>query len=203
MTKASPTGTKGVPRAAREQQILDVATDVFARAGFASASMVGIATAAGISKPLLYAYFGSKDGLYLATLTRIGDQLLAAVTAAMSEQPDLAGQPLAILDALFRTLEPQRQVWSVVFDPSAPHTGEAAHTVRRYRQRLHELALSSIRELLHAAGDDDPADASALADIWIASATALIDWWVARPEESAAAMTARAGRLITVLLGRS
>ena len=59
-------GTKGVPRADREQQIVSIAIDEFAEHGYAGASMLSIAGRAGISKPLVYQYFGSKDGLYAA-----------------------------------------------------------------------------------------------------------------------------------------
>src|SRR5262245_9101334 len=65
-------GTKGVPRADREQQILDAAVAGFGERGYAHASMAAIARRAGISKPLVYEYFGSKEGLYLACLRRAG-----------------------------------------------------------------------------------------------------------------------------------
>ena len=55
-----------MPRAEREQLILDVAGQVFARAGYHSASMDEIAARAEISKPMLYTYFGSMEGLYVA-----------------------------------------------------------------------------------------------------------------------------------------
>ena len=58
-------GTKGVPRADREQQILDAAVAEFGERGYAHASMAAIAQRAGMSKPLVYEYFGSKEGLYL------------------------------------------------------------------------------------------------------------------------------------------
>ena len=73
-------GTKGVPRADRTEQILAVAIDEFAERGYSGASMVTIATAAGISKPLIYQYFGSKDGLrktcddYIAGQAAVGNR---------------------------------------------------------------------------------------------------------------------------------
>src|SRR6185312_7553136 len=77
-------GTKGVPRADREQQILDAAVAEFGGSGYAHASMAAIARRAGISKPLIYEYFGSKDGLYLACLNRAGTHLVDRVAAAQS-----------------------------------------------------------------------------------------------------------------------
>jgi AcrR family transcriptional regulator len=49
-----------VPRERREREILGVAGTIFARAGYHSASMDEIADSAGVSKPMIYAYFGSK-----------------------------------------------------------------------------------------------------------------------------------------------
>ena len=69
-------GTKGVPRLDRETQILDIASEHFGTHGFAATSVAAVAAGAGISKPLVYSYFGSKEGLYEACLER-GGALLA------------------------------------------------------------------------------------------------------------------------------
>ncbi|MFE3029993.1 TetR/AcrR family transcriptional regulator, partial [Nocardia tengchongensis] len=65
-TITNTAGTKGVPRAEREAQILDVAAAEIARVGYAGLSLAVVAAEAGVSKPLVYSYFGTKDGLYLA-----------------------------------------------------------------------------------------------------------------------------------------
>src|SRR5205085_6392843 len=75
-------GTRGVPREQREQLILDVAGQVFARGGYHSASMDEIAQLADVSKPMLYAYFGSKEGLYAAYIDRTGRELLERLLKA-------------------------------------------------------------------------------------------------------------------------
>jgi TetR/AcrR family transcriptional regulator len=46
--------------------ILDVATRIFASRGFVGTSMRDISDASGVSKPLIYHHFGSKEGLYAA-----------------------------------------------------------------------------------------------------------------------------------------
>jgi AcrR family transcriptional regulator len=61
-----------MPREQREQLMLDAAGQVFARGGYHSASMDDIAELADVSKPLLYAYFDSKEGLYIAYINRTG-----------------------------------------------------------------------------------------------------------------------------------
>lgn len=61
---------KRLPRAVREQQMLDAAVKVFSRRGFHAASMDEIAEDAGISKPMVYAYLGTKEELFVACLHR-------------------------------------------------------------------------------------------------------------------------------------
>jgi TetR/AcrR family transcriptional regulator len=59
---------KGQIRQSNEAQILTAAEQVFAGAGFAGATMVAIAAAAGLPKANLHYYFGSKQELYRAVL---------------------------------------------------------------------------------------------------------------------------------------
>lgn len=74
--------TARLTAAARREQLLDVALDVFARHGYHETSMNGVADAAGITKPVLYQHFASKRELYLALIDEAGRRLLQAVTDA-------------------------------------------------------------------------------------------------------------------------
>ena len=66
-----------LPRAERERQVLDVAHARFAAHGYAAVTMDDVAAGAGVTKPLLYAYFGNKERLYLACMERAGDAMFA------------------------------------------------------------------------------------------------------------------------------
>jgi TetR/AcrR family transcriptional regulator len=57
-----------VPRHARRQQILDVASELFAQRGFAGTTTKRIAAAAGTSETVLFRHFPTKDSLYAAIL---------------------------------------------------------------------------------------------------------------------------------------
>jgi AcrR family transcriptional regulator len=72
-------------RPEREQQMLDVAEEVFAEHGYHGVSMDEIAERCGVSKPMLYEYFGSKDGLLRAAAARSRAALYAVTSAAMAE----------------------------------------------------------------------------------------------------------------------
>ena len=63
-------GTKRLPRAVREQQMLDAAVQMFSVNGYHETSMDAIAAQAEISKPMLYLYYGSKEELFGACLDR-------------------------------------------------------------------------------------------------------------------------------------
>lgn len=75
-------GTKRLPRAVREQQMLDAAVDVFSDRGFHETSMDAIAAKAAISKPMLYLYYGSKDELFAACIQREGLRFVEALAPA-------------------------------------------------------------------------------------------------------------------------
>jgi hypothetical protein len=64
-------------RAERERQILDAAVRVFSERGFQQASMDAVAKLVGVTKPVLYTHFGSKDGLLLACIARARAELSA------------------------------------------------------------------------------------------------------------------------------
>jgi AcrR family transcriptional regulator len=69
--------------AARRAQLLDVARAVFAERGFELAAMDEIAGRAGITKPIVYEHFGSKEGLYAAVVEREMDELVTRVSRAL------------------------------------------------------------------------------------------------------------------------
>lgn len=64
---SSPSTTR-MPRAQRRAQLLELATRVFTEKGFQATSMDGIAAAAGVTKPVLYQHFDSKEKLYVEVL---------------------------------------------------------------------------------------------------------------------------------------
>ena len=67
-------GGKGMwrqtPRPERQEQMLEAAMKLFAEGGYSNVSMDAIAAETGITKPLLYSYFESKEGLYVACIER-------------------------------------------------------------------------------------------------------------------------------------
>ncbi|MCW0212902.1 MAG: TetR/AcrR family transcriptional regulator [Pseudonocardia sp.] len=71
-----------VGREERERQILGAAVAVFAERGYANASMDAVAERVGVTKPVLYTHFGSKEGLLLACVAQARTELLDVTSAA-------------------------------------------------------------------------------------------------------------------------
>ncbi|MER6999977.1 helix-turn-helix domain-containing protein [Streptomyces sp. NPDC000410] len=195
-TLPSRAGTKGVPRAARERQVLAAATEEFGSHGYEATTVAAIAARVGVTKPLLHHYFGSKQDLYLACLNRVGDQLLDAIRAAMAEHASSAPPTsLRVLHALFTALDGQREAWFVLYDATLPSDSEAGRRAAYYRGAIDDLAATGTADLLHAVGSSDPLDADALKYAWRGLCTALVRWWVNHPDQSPEAMAQRCARL--------
>ncbi len=196
-------GTKGVPRARREAQILAAAVEEFGRHGHASASMASIARRVGVTKPMLYTYFGSKDGLYLACLEHIAPRLVSAIEEAMTPDPpgviDSSSVPPRVLAAVFGVLEEQREAWFVLYDRTLRPGSDLHAAAHAHRAAIDRLAASGTADVLRAQGNEDPGDADALKHVWTGTVGALVGWWISHPEQSATEMAARCARLLTAI----
>src|SRR5215216_1569347 len=100
-------GTKGVARADREAQIVQAGCRTFGDAGYAATSVADVAEAAGISKPLIYNYFGSKEGLYAACLRHAAEILTGEIERTAASGTVGLARAIVTLDGMFWTLAPQ------------------------------------------------------------------------------------------------
>ncbi len=65
-------------RLAKQRRILDAALSVFAAEGYSGTSMDAIAAKAGVSKPTLYQYFGTKEQLFTEIMLAERNTMLLA-----------------------------------------------------------------------------------------------------------------------------
>jgi AcrR family transcriptional regulator len=65
------------------EQILHVAIKLFSQKGYEATSTREIAEAAGVTKPMLYYYFGNKDGICKAATKHFADHFFARLEAFM------------------------------------------------------------------------------------------------------------------------
>ncbi|NDU74609.1 TetR family transcriptional regulator [Actinomadura sp. DSM 109109] len=79
-------------RQARREQLLDTATAVVRDRGVDGLTLVTLAEAAEVSRPIVYDHFGTRQGLLIALYRRLDEQHRAALTRALAEAgPDAYG----------------------------------------------------------------------------------------------------------------
>lgn len=193
-------GSRGVPRAVREPQILEVAGRVFAACGYHAASMEEIAAQAGVTKPLVYAYFGSKEELYAAYIERSGRELMDRMRAATDpDAPPTQRLHAGILEFL-GFVEERREGWQVLHSELAAAGGPLAEELAGLRAGIARMIGRLLLETV-ADGQVTKETSAALDGVAhgvVGAGESLADWWLAHPELPAE----RAARLL-VAMGRA
>jgi AcrR family transcriptional regulator len=135
-----------VPRAVRERQLLELAEALFAERGYAGASMDELARRAGVTKPVVYELFGSKDGLFAACVDRSIERLAADISTAVRAQDDPEERLRAGGLAFIRFAAANRVAWDLM-----SMGGSFEQKARAVRSSQAEL----IRELMAEMARDD------------------------------------------------
>ncbi|HYU84029.1 MAG TPA: TetR/AcrR family transcriptional regulator [Kribbellaceae bacterium] len=179
-------------RAARELEMLDAAEDIFGERGYAGTSMDDVAARAGVSKPLVYQYYGSKDGLFVACLARLRAQLFESVADVVLTAPDAERAMYEGLAQWFRFLDEHPRAWAVMVDEGMLSAGPAAEAADQVRADFVELIASMVRINLPAERETSEDEIHVVAQA-LSGATERLAVWRSRhgggpPPEQVAAM---------------
>jgi AcrR family transcriptional regulator len=185
----SPTAAsrKRVPRAEREQQMLEAADRVFARRGYEAASMDEIAAEVGVTKPMLYAYFGSKEGLYLASVQRAGEMLAQRLRESAEGGPPERLE--AGVHAFFSFVDERRTSWAVLYREATTGSGPVAARVASLRKAVAGTVSQLLAEMARPGGDG--LEPEPIAHALVGAGESLANWWLDHPEEHIDEMTSR------------
>jgi len=123
--------------ATRRRQLIDVALETFATYGFNETTMEDIASAAGVTKPLLYQHFDSKRALYLELIDDVAARLIDTLAAAALEGARTRQQVEAVFEAYFRFTIDNQSAVRMLFD--APHDEELARGLRTIEDSIAEF----------------------------------------------------------------
>jgi AcrR family transcriptional regulator len=167
--------TSRLPRRERLAQLLDVTEDLFITHGYAAVSIEDISRAAGISRPIVYRHFQSKEGAYIACVERARDdyerRLLESVDLSRPPSEQLA----AGAEAFFEMIEDDPGRWRLLFGSNAVLPGQ-------YDRRLAELRFRTIEQiavLLRAAAPGGPPERlEAAAHVVSGAFERLGHWWL-------------------------
>jgi AcrR family transcriptional regulator len=183
LARVSTTPTfKRLPRAVRERQMLDAAVRVFSRRGFHAASMDEIAEDAAISKPMVYAYLGTKEELFIACLHREGTRMMEAIAGAVA--PDLPAdeQLWRGLRAFFGFVGAHRDGWAVLYR-QARGEHRFAGELAGMRARMIDVVAGMLGRAMHAQRRAvRETDLQVMAYALVGASESLADWLADHPE---------------------
>lgn len=159
--------------------MLQAAHQLFAERGFGDVTMDDVAEAVGVTKPLLYNYFGNKEQLYLAVMEPAGEALVKSIADAVALTDTPAAALEAGMHAFFSFLASDRDAWRVLFDETVPASGLVAQRVAQHRDRLTELVATALLAQVPARGRAGArTEIEALSIAVLAAAEATGRWWL-------------------------
>lgn len=119
----------------RRPQILDAALKLASESGIRAVNMEAVAQVLGVTKPVVYACFTSREDLLNALLEREELRLFEGVMAALPTKVNLVNPEQLMTDgfrALFRAVDNNRDSWRLVLTAGAdPHVGARLQEGRR------------------------------------------------------------------------
>ena len=172
-----------MPAAERREVIVRTATEVFAERGYDGASIDEIARRSGVSAPVVYDHFASKQDLYQRLLERTRDELLEVWREHLfTDEPASVRIPRAI-GAWAEYVETHRDASRMYFrDP----TGVPA--VREFYAAIHQQGREALGVILgrepgaeRIAGGDDAEALEMAAEVMRAGLAGLAMWWAEHP----------------------
>jgi AcrR family transcriptional regulator len=191
MGRAKPVGRGApgrtrTPRAEREEQMIEAASGLFAKHGFGGVSMDDIAKASGITKPMLYAYFDSKDGLFAACAEAAGEELRQELRA-VSEREDLTPdkQLWEGLQRVFQFVEENHDGWLLLYPEGGVASGSIGSGAVAARDAMADLLTELFTRQGRAQGLSDEAlsHTEAIAHSFTAATIGAASHWAQHGDE--------------------
>ena len=141
-------GTKRVRMTGQQRraQLLDVSRELFAERGFEATSIEEIAHRAGVSKPIVYEHFGSKEGIYEVVKDREVLSLINQITDSL-----VGDHPRVLLEqaagALLTYIETQTDGFRILVreSPVASTTGLFASVIGDIASQVEHILASQFK----------------------------------------------------------
>ena len=131
-----------VPRAVRRRQLVELAEQLFAERGFARTSMEELARRAGVTKPVIYELFESKDGLFRACVDRAIERMAASIVEAFRSETEPEARLRAGGLAFLRFARDNRVAWDLM--AMQGRFADQAQAVRRDQAQLIRALMAEI-----------------------------------------------------------
>lgn len=141
-----------------KDRLLDAADALFYRQGIANTGVDDVLQQAGVSVATLYAHFGSKDGLIVASLQRRFDAWQALWTEAVGAATSDEGRLLAVFDALDLYRQRHQPARWCAFLSTGTELPDMAHPARRLIEADTSLLLERLQQLSEPLAGSDASE---------------------------------------------
>lgn len=173
-------------RAQRRSQLTDVGRSLFALRGLDGTTIEEIAVSAGVSKPVIYEHFGSKEGLYREVVEQESKALLQSITGSLSEEaaPRILVERAAL--ALLSYIEDRTDGFRILIRDGPPSQPEGAFST------LFSLIVARVEHIFtdeFARRGFSPDDGAMYAQMLVGMVAMTGQWWldVRKPAKEAVA----------------
>jgi AcrR family transcriptional regulator len=120
----------------RRPEVLDAALKLFLKSGYDGTSMQAVADQAGVTKPVVYACFNSKDQLFRALLAREEKRIVGEIQGAF-ENADLSDPETTLVEgftSFLRAAGDSPDVYRLIFMGEGGGNAAVADRIRRGRE---------------------------------------------------------------------
>lgn len=203
MTAEQPR-VRRLPRAVRERQILDAAVAVFSQRGYHAASMDEVSEVAGISKPMVYAYLGSKEELFASSIRREAERMMTQLAESIDPDINPDEQLWQGVRAFFEFIGENRDSWLVLHRQASTQGGPFVQELTEMRGRTIQLIGALLARAAAEGGMPEwqVEETDAVAAALVGAGESLADWWLDHPDETPKAMASRLMNVVWMGLGQ-
>lgn len=180
ITQAAKSRMRGVQRRAL---IVEAAIGEFAELGYEAASVGRVATAAGVSRTVLYDHFPSKLELFKQLLRTEQQEVINYLSAAFDSPGTTEDRWRAAFDAFFRFVEEQPLAWRLLFPRRPPLDDDAARAYRLQRDETNRILADLLAADARRAGlEPETVRARAIFAMHRDALIAVARWWTTHPQ---------------------
>ena len=128
------------------ERLLETAIGMFAQKGYAGTSVREIAEHAGVSKPVLYYYFKSKEGLFLFILEMAENLQKQLLTEVLKSRGTVLDRLLLLYRRVYEEVEAHQSFYKMIHGlVFGPPQGAPDYDFTRYHRHMVE----AIRKIYH------------------------------------------------------
>jgi AcrR family transcriptional regulator len=159
----------------RRQQLLDVARELLAERGYEAASIEEIAHRAAVTRPVVYAHFGGKEGIYAVVVDREMHRVTERIESALADEAHPRDLLERAVRAFFGYVEDCPDGFRILVRDSP-----MAATGRTFSSLLSDIA-SQVEHILAVHFEHygyDPKQASVYAQALVGMVAQTGQWWL-------------------------